>query len=432
MPTDRLEPLLRFHPFTRLNALLQDLAPGGSGAPMLFSVGEPQLAPPPMLREVLDRHADAWSRYPPTAGTPDFRAAIHDWLRRRYGLPPGMIEPDRHLLPAPGSREGLFLIALSAVQDWQGRGPRPAVLIPNPFYHVYAGAAAAAGAEPVFLPATAETGFLPDPEALGAALLDRTALAYICSPSNPQGAVADLSYLQRWIELARRHGFVAAFDECYAEIYTETPPAGALQACAALGGDLAHVLAVHSLSKRSGAAGLRSGFVAGDARLIRRQTQLVNFGGVAPPLPVLAASAALWRDEAHVEAGRARYRENFAVAAEILDGRFGFTVPAGGFFLWLDVGDGEAATRRLWTEAGVRVLPGAYMARPDETGRSPGDRYIRVALVYDPATTAEGLRRLVATLGDGAANSRCSERVSAVGTASGRAALEGAKFGGKA
>ncbi len=402
MSTDRLEPLLRFHPFTRLNTLLQDLAPGGPGEPLLFSVGEPRHAPPPILRDELDRHAALWSRYPQAVGTPDFRAAVHEWLTRRYGLPPGMIDPDRHLLPAAGSREALFMAALSAVQEWHGQGPRPAVLIPNPFYHVYAGAAAVAGAEPVFLPATAETGFLPDLEALDRALLDRTALAYVCSPANPQGAVADLGYLRRWIELARRHGFVVAFDECYAEIYTEAPPPGALQACAALGGDLTGVLAVHSLSKRSGAAGLRSGFVAGDARLIRRQAQLVNFGGVAPPLPVLAASAALWRDETHVEAVRALYRENFAVAAEILDGRFGFAAPpAGGFFLWLDVGDGEAAARRLWAEAGVRVLPGAYMARADATGRSPGDRYIRVALVYDPATTAEGLRRLVATLDGG-------------------------------
>ena len=410
MLTDRLEPLLRFHPFTRLNALLQDLSPGGSGTPLLFSVGEPQNAPPPILRAELDRHAALWSRYPQATGTPDFRAAVGDWLMRRYRLPASLIDPDRHLLPAAGSREALFMIALSAVPgspgQGSGRGGPPAVLIPNPFYHVYAGAAAVAGAEPVFLPATRETGFLPDLDALDRDLLDRTALAYVCSPANPQGAVADLAYLQRWIALARRHDFVVAFDECYAEIYADAPPPGALEACAALDGELTNVMVFHSLSKRSGAAGLRSGFVAGDPRLVQRQAQLVNFGGVAPPLPVLAASAALWRDEAHVEAGRARYRENFAVAAEILGDRYGFAKPAGGFFLWLDVGNGEAAARRLWAEAGVRVLPGAYMARPDGSPgaggeSSPGDRYIRVALVYDAATTAEGLRRLVAVL-DGA------------------------------
>ena len=406
MITDRLEPLLKYHPFTRLNALLDGVPPGG--APLLLSVGEPQLAPPPFLAEVLSRHAEQWSRYPPTQGTAEFRAAVADWLGRRYGLPAPMIDPDRHLLPVAGSREALFLTALSAVPE-RRRGPRPAVLMPNPFYHVYAGAAAVAGAEPVFLPATRETGFLPAIDDLPPALLARAALAYVCSPANPQGTVAPRAYLRRWIELARRHDFVVAFDECYAETYLEAPPPGALEACAALGGELDNVLVFHSLSKRSGVPGLRSGFVAGDARLIRRQIQLVNFGGVAPPLPVLAASAALWRDEAHVEAGRDHYRRNVAVAERTIGGRFGFFRPAGGFFLWLEVGDGEAAARRLWAEAGVRVLPGAYMARPDATGANPGRRYIRVALVYDAATTAAGLTRLVGVLdGSGPAADRAA------------------------
>ncbi|MEX1204167.1 MAG: aminotransferase class I/II-fold pyridoxal phosphate-dependent enzyme [Dongiaceae bacterium] len=406
MTTDRLEPLLKYHPFTRLSALLDGVPPGG--APLLLSVGEPQLAPPPFLAEVLSRHAEQWSRYPPTQGTAEFRTAVADWLGRRYGLPAPMIDPDRHLLPVAGSREALFLTALSAVPE-RRRGPRLAVLMPNPFYHVYAGAAAVTGAEPVFLPATRETGFLPAIDELPPALLARTALAYVCSPANPQGTVAPPAYLRRWIELARRHDFVVAFDECYAETYLEAPPPGALAACAALGGELDNVLVFHSLSKRSGVPGLRSGFVAGDARLIRRQIQLVNFGGVAPPLPVLAASAALWRDEAHVEAGRAHYRRNVAVAERTIGGRFGFFRPAGGFFLWLEVGDGEAAARRLWAEAGVRVLPGAYMARPDATGANPGRRYIRVALVYDAATTAAGLTRLVEVLdGSGPAADRAA------------------------
>jgi len=393
MSTDRLDSLLTFHPFTRLNALLQGVAPGGAGPPLLFSVGEPQMAPPPMLSEILVREAAQWSKYPLAQGTPDFRAAAADWLRRRYHLPAGMIDADKQLLPVAGSREGLFMIALSAVPEGAG-GKRPAVLIPNPFYHVYAGAAAVAGAEPVFLPTTAETGFLPKPDRIAPDILERTALAYICSPANPQGAVASLDYLQRWIELARRHNFVVAFDECYAEIYDRAAPVGGLEACARLGGDLHNVIVFHSLSKRSGVPGLRSGFVAGDARLIQRNAQLINYGGVAVPYPILAASTALWRDEAHVEEGRRRYRANFDAAAEILGDQFGFVRPAGGFFLWLDVGDGEAAARRLWAEAGIRVLPGAYMGRPDEHGVNPGQRYIRVALVYDTETAAAGLRRL--------------------------------------
>jgi succinyldiaminopimelate transaminase len=397
MATDRLESLLTFHPFTRLNALLQGIAPSSPGQPLLFSVGEPQMTPPPMLTEVLVREAAQWSKYPLAQGTPEFRAAAADWLRRRYRLPAGMLDADKQLLPVAGSREGLFMIALSAVPEWPG-GKRPVVLIPNPFYHVYAGAAAVAGAEPVFLPTTAENGFLPEPDRIAPDVLARTTLAYICSPANPQGAVASLDYLQRWIALARRHNFVVAFDECYAEVYGQEPPVGGLEACAQLGGDLHNVIVFHSLSKRSGVPGLRSGFVAGDARLIQRNAQLINYGGVAVPYPILAASTALWRDEAHVEAGRRRYRANFDAAAEILGDRFGFARPAGGFFLWLDVGDGEAAARRLWTEGGIRVLPGAYMGRPDERGVNPGERYIRVALVYDTDTTAAGLRRLAQIL----------------------------------
>jgi aspartate/methionine/tyrosine aminotransferase len=393
MSTDRLQSLLTFHPFTRLNTLLQGLQPGEPDQPLSFSVGEPQMPPPPMLAEILQQQAGLWSRYPLAPGTPEFRAAAADWLVQRYRLPAAMIDADKHVLPVAGSREALFMIALSAVPEWSG-GARPVVLMPNPFYHVYAGAAAMAGAEPVFLPAVAETGFLPDIDRLSPALLERTALAYVCSPANPQGAVASLDYLQGWIDLARRYDFVIAFDECYAEIYDAVAPAGGLEACAQSGGDLDRVIVFHSLSKRSGVSGLRSGFVAGDARLIQRNAQLVNYGGVAVPYPILAASTALWRDEAHVETSRQRYRANFAAAAEILGPTFGFERPAGGFFLWIDVADGEAAARRLWTEGAVRVLPGAYMGRPDDRGMNPGHCYIRVALVHDPETTVAGLRRM--------------------------------------
>jgi aspartate/methionine/tyrosine aminotransferase len=397
MSSDRLQSLLTFHPFTRLNSLLQGIRPGGDGQPLSFSVGEPQMTPPSILGEVLQREFGQWAKYPQAPGTPEFRAAVVDWLTRRYHLPPTMLDADRHVLPVAGSREALFMIALSAVPERSG-GTRPVVLMPNPFYHVYAGAAAVAGAEPVFLPTSAETGFLPDIDAIPRPVLQRAALAYLCSPANPQGAAASIAYLQRWIELARRHDFVIAFDECYTEIYDHVAPAGGLEACTRLGADLHNIIVFHSLSKRSGVPGLRSGFVAGDARLIQRNAQLINYGGVAVPYPILAASTALWRDEEHVEAGRQRYRANFEAARDIL----GIAPPAGGFFLWLDVGDGEAAARRLWTEAGIRVLPGAYMGRPDERGANPGQRYMRVALVYDPETTAAGLRRLRDVLRDNA------------------------------
>ena len=393
--SDRLEPLLQYHPFTRLNALLQDIPPGGPLAQL--AVGEPQQPPPDFVADIIQRHAADWSRYPLAQGTPEFRRAVADWLAWRYRLPVGLIDPDRHVTPVAGTREALFMTALSAVPE-AGGGARPVVLMPNPFYHVYAGAAAVAGAEPVFLPATRENGFLPDIDAVPPALLARTALVYVCSPANPQGAVAPLDYLARWIELGRRHGFVVAFDECYAEIYDRAPPPGALEACVALGGGLGRILVFHSLSKRSGGPGLRSGFLAGDEALIRRNQQLVNYGGVAVPYPILAASTALWRDEAHVEAGRGRYRANFDHAEARLGNRFAWRRPAGGFFLWLDVGDGEAAAKRLWARAGLRVLPGAYMARPDADGANPGAPYIRVALVQEPAATAATLDRLLDAL----------------------------------
>jgi hypothetical protein len=246
------------------------------------------------------------------------------------------------------------------------------VLLPNPFYHVYASSALAVGAEPVFVPATAATGFMPDYGALDAALLDRTVFCFLNSPANPQGAAADAGYLAGLLKLARAHDFVVGFDECYSEIYDAAPPAGALQAAAALGGALDHLLVFHSLSKRSSAPGLRCGFVAGDAPLIDGLDLALRVGGAGVSLPILAAGTRLWRDEAHVEANRAYYRRNFDIAARILGNRFGFRKPDGGFFLWLDVGDGEAAALRLWREAGVRVLPGTYMAETGPDGVNPG------------------------------------------------------------
>jgi N-succinyldiaminopimelate aminotransferase len=251
-----------------------------------------------------------------------------------------------------------------------------------------------AGAEPVYVPATADTNYLPDYAALPEAVLRRTALAFYNTPANPQGSVATLEQLVTVIELARRHDFVLASDECYSEIYDAAPPAGAMQACARLGGSLDHVLVFHSLSKRSGVPGLRCGFVAGDAEVIAAFTHLRSYGGATLPLPILAAGAALWRDEAHVEENRAGYRAKNDAAERLLGGRFGFQRPPGGFFLWLDVGDGEAAAVKLWREARLRVLPGRYLARDEADGGNPGARYIRVALVHDLETTERALGRL--------------------------------------
>ncbi|MBK1696738.1 aminotransferase class I/II-fold pyridoxal phosphate-dependent enzyme [Rhodovibrio salinarum] len=404
-----------FHPFLKLNRLLDGVAPGRSpapdGAPINLQVGEPQNDPPALIDRALT-DAKGWQKYPPPRGTDAFRQACTDWLARRYPAAAGLIgpgravDPARQPLPLPGTREGLFFAALSTVG-----GGRDVVLLANPFYHVYAGAALAAGATPVFVPATAATGFMPDFASLDAGTLDRTALAFLNSPSNPQGAVADTDKLVAAIRTARAHGFVLALDECYTEIYDTTPPPGALEAAAKLAGsagtpDLSQLLIFHSLSKRSSAAGLRCGFAVGDPRLVDQLDATLRVGGAGVSLPILGAGAALWRDDDHVEANRARYRANFDAAERALASTGANVRPQAGFFLWLDVGDGEAAAKRLWQEAGLRVLPGAYMAVDDADGNNPGAPYIRVALVYEPEVTERALTRLGEVIWGGAPAAR--------------------------
>ncbi|MFQ5974605.1 MAG: aminotransferase class I/II-fold pyridoxal phosphate-dependent enzyme, partial [Alphaproteobacteria bacterium] len=338
MLNDRLEQLTDY-PFERLRSLLDGICPPASVDPVHMHFGEPKHEPPGFIAPTLTKHAAEWGRYPPIAGTSELRAAIARWLVRRYGLPEGWLDADDQVLPVVGTREALFMAALVAVPRRLSAG-RPAVLMPNPLYHVYFGAAIASGAEPVMLPATRENGFQPDLRQLPAAVLDRAALAYINSPANPQGSVADREKLAGAIALARAHDFVLAVDECYAEIYTAEAPPGALEVCARMGGGSDNVLVFHSLSKRSNVPGLRSGFVAGDRRLVRSFVQLRQYAGATMPMPIMAASTRLWRDEAHVDANRELYRQKFDVALDILDGALGAERPGGGFFLWLEVGDG--------------------------------------------------------------------------------------------
>ncbi len=381
------------YPFTRLAALLKD-PPGAE--PTVMSIGEPQHPAPPMVAEVLAREASGWGRYPPMAGTPAYRAAAAAWLARRYKLPEGFVDPDLHLLPLAGTREGLYLIAQVTCGD-RTDGRPPVVLLPNPFYQVYAGAAVLSGAEPVFVPGDAAGGFLPDFAQVPAETLARTALAFLCTPANPQGAVATAVQLKDALALARRHGFTLAVDECYSEIYDRSPPPGAL-AAAADTGSLDNLVVFHSLSKRSSVPGLRVGFVAGDARVIAAFGRLRSYGGASVPLPALAVGTALWGDEVHVEANRALYRAKFDLAEKLLGGRLGFYRPAGGFYLWLDVGNGEQAAAKLWRAAGIRTLPGAYMARTAADGGNPGAPYIRAALVPDLAATRRALERMAEIL----------------------------------
>jgi aspartate/methionine/tyrosine aminotransferase len=380
--------------FVQLAQLLDPVKPGA--APVSFAVGDPRGQVPAFITEMIARHAHEFGEYPAIHGTPDWRDAAAGWLRRRFALPDAVIDPERNILPLNGTREGLFLAPFIVTPDKKA-GVRPVILIPNPFYQCYAAAVLAAGAEPVFVPARAETKFLPDFASLPASVLERTVAAFICSPSNPEGACADEQYWRTLFALADRHDFTVFADECYADIYLDKQPLSALTARFNETRGIDRLLTFHSLSKRSCLPGLRSGIVAGDAKLIAKFRALRTIAGPQLPMPIMAASAAAWRDEAHVEANRAMFAERFRLAHRLLGNRAGFRLPDGGFFLWLDVGDGEAATLKLWREAGIRVLPGAYMGRETEPGKTqsnPGFRYIRVALVHDLSTIEATLGRM--------------------------------------
>jgi aspartate/methionine/tyrosine aminotransferase len=372
--------------FPRLRALLDAHAPGGPVVPM--SIGEPKHPMPDFVATVLAANTDGFAVYPPNDGTPELLGAIAAWLGRRYGV---AAAPD-DIMVLNGTREGLYNAAIALCPETKA-GRRPAILMPNPFYQVYAVAALTVGAEPVYVPATAQTGFLPDYAALPADLLDRTVAVYICSPANPQGAVASAGYWRDLIALAERYDFVILADECYSEIWRDSPPPGALQVAREMGADPEKVFVFHSLSKRSNLPGLRSGFVAGGARGIAQMRKLRAFAGAPLPLPLQRVAEAAWADEAHVEANRALYQQKFRAADDIFAGMQGYQGPAGGFFLWLPVQDGEAAALKLWRETGVRVLPGAYLSRDTATG-NPGAGYIRVAMVAPINEMTQGLRAL--------------------------------------
>ncbi len=386
MPAD-LSALVR-SPFARLRTLLDDVEPGQT--PIDMSIGAPRHPMPDFLADIIHDHRADWQPYPPIRGTDALRGAIADWHARRYPLLAGQIAPEAYILPLAGSREGLFSATFLAL----ARKPhvaRPVILIPNPFYQAYAAGALVGGAQPHFLPATSEAGFLPDFNALPADVLSRTAAIFLASPANPQGAVASRAYLHDLIDLARRWDAMLFVDECYSEIYSDDPPPGALEVAIETG-SFANVLSFNSLSKRSNVAGLRSGFCAGDPDFMVRFAAFRNVACPQMPLPVQHASAALWDDEDHVAANRKLYREKFALAESIL----GEPAPAGGFFLWLDaraLGGGEQAALRLWREAGVKVIPGGYLAM-ETGGATPDAERIRLALVGDAADTEEALRRI--------------------------------------
>ncbi|HEY4077391.1 MAG TPA: aminotransferase class I/II-fold pyridoxal phosphate-dependent enzyme [Rhizomicrobium sp.] len=376
-------------PFARLTTLLGDVKPGKD--PISLAVGDPSGTVPDFVMEALAKGAASFGNYPNIFGTEDWRNAAAGWLNRRFALG-GAIDAEKHILPLNGTREGLFSALFPFMPETKG-GARPVVAMPNPFYQCYAAAALSSGAEPLYVPALAQNGFLPDFAGLPEATLARLAAVYICSPSNPEGAVADEAYWAKLFALADHYDFMVLADECYADIWFDRPPACALPA--RLEENFRRLLTFHSLSKRSGLPGLRSGMVAGDEKLIAAFRAFRNVAGPTVPGPLLAASAAAWRDEAHVEAGRLAYQEKLVAAEAILGNRM--KRPQGGFFLWLGVGNGEEFALRAWREQGVRLLPGAYMGReylPGKTQSNPGFSYVRVALVNDLSTITAALERL--------------------------------------
>jgi aspartate/methionine/tyrosine aminotransferase len=360
-------------------------------------LGEPQHPVPDFVGPVLSKHIAEFGRYPLARGIEPFRAAAANWLSTRFQLP-RRVDPESEILVLNGSREGLFFAAITAARYAGPRKGRPAILMPNPFYPAYGAGARAAGCEQVYLPTTVANGFLPDLDTLDDALLARTVAMFIASPANPQGAVASDDYFWRLKRLADRFGFMILSDECYSEIYTREAPGSALE-CA--GPDFTNVVAFQSLSKRSNLPGMRVGFAAGDKKFLAAFHELRNVAAPQVPVPLQHVAVAAYNDEAHVEENRRLYRIKFDSADQILGSRYGYVRPAGGFCVWLDVSDrggDEAAAVKLYRDAGVRVIPGSYLARQQDDSSNPGAGYIRLALVSDGESTAEALHRLVETL----------------------------------
>lgn len=367
----------------RLRALLDPIAPGKD--PINMTIGEPKHRFPDWVPAKMAEGIETLNSYPNNTGTEALLSSIGDWLARRYSV---SVDPSTQVLALNGTREGLYNAAMALIPE-----TNPVVLVPNPFYQVYAVAALSVGAEPVYMNATADNGFLPDFSTLDEDTLNRTAVAYVCSPANPQGTQADEAYWTDVLALAEKYDFRIFADECYSEIYRGSPPVGVLEVAAKVGANPERIVAFHSLSKRSNVPGLRSGFCVGGPKTMSHIRSLRAYAGAPLPGPVQHVSAALWADEAHVVANRDLYCDKFSSADHIFAGIEGYQSPNAGFFLWLPVSDGAAAAVELWRKEGVRTLPGAFLSR-QAGGENPGEQYIRVALVAPKAEAVIGLQRI--------------------------------------
>ena len=376
--------------FVQLRSILESIVPHPS-LPMLdMSIGEPQMPPCQLLLDSVAKHNSAWQFYPKATGNARFIGAVQNYIDRRWPVA-SQLADDAQIIPVPGTREPLHLLGHLVA----GTKPNAVALVTNPFYHAWRAGALACGGEIQFLNSGANHNFLPDLTAIGADILTRTTLLYLCSPTNPHGSIMDLDYLKMALSLARQHDFLVVMDECYSDIWRHQPPPGMIEAAAALAADgpgldpLRNLVVLNSLSKRSGAAGLRAGFMVGDHNVIGQYLKLVGNGGSLVPTPLLEVAADLYDDDDHVAAIRSYYNANFDIATAHLR----ITPPEGGFFLWLKVDDDIDFVQRLMAEQAVRALPGSFMAVATEAG-NPGSGYVRLALVHDADRTDTAIRRI--------------------------------------
>ena len=385
--------LLQPYPFEKLRALLGSVTPNPEKRPIALSIGEPKHRSPEFVAQAMVDNLDQMAVYPTTLGVPALREAIAGWCERRFGVPKGWLDPARNVLPVNGTREALFAFTQTVVN----RGDDGLVISPNPFYQIYEGAAFLAGATPHYLPCLDENGFNPDFDAVSADVWKRCQILFLCSPGNPTGAVIPLETLKRLIALADEHDFVIAADECYSELYfdEQAPTDGLLSACVALGRqDFKRCVVFHSLSKRSNLPGLRSGFVAGDAEILKAFLLYRTYHGCAMPIQTQLASIAAWNDENHVRANRDLYREKFDAVLDILAPVMDVQRPDGSFYLWPSVGGDDAAfCRDLFVDQHVTVVPGSYLSR-EVDGFNPGAGRVRLALVAPLAECIEAAERI--------------------------------------
>lgn len=382
---------LQAYPFERLAQLFKDITPASTYSPVSLSIGEPKHASPAFVRQALVDNLAQLAVYPTTKGIPALREAIANWLTRRFKL--SRIDADAEILPVMGTREALFSFTQAAID----RSRKSLVLMPAPFYQIYEGAAYLAGAEPYYLPCLAEQAFIPDYDSIPDSIWANTQMLFVCSPGNPTGAVTPRETLKKLIALADKHNFIIISDECYSEIYFDeaNPPVGLLQVCAETGRhDYARCIVFHSLSKRSNLPGLRSGFVAGDARLLKPYLLYRTYHGAAMPVQHQLASIAAWQDEAHVHDNRTLYRRKFTEFQSIMEPVCSLTMPDAGFYFWMrtPISD-DAFAQRLYQEKNVTVLPGRFLGR-EVNDANPGANHVRLALVASPEECAEAARRL--------------------------------------